>query len=147
MIQTVQIQPATNIIQIDNWQEYWRDGEQFLRTAVNALAKGRRVFTPEILYNITAMAIEKYIMAFLMINGDLAENHTMGDLATALERHTGPLPDLISQLHYLDSFQEICDIETSHYVQPTTEQIAGIVHIGQEVERYVVPFLEGCSSK
>lgn len=141
-MQTIQIQPKENIVQIDNWQDYLRDGEQFLRAAAGAHAKGKKAFTPEVLYNLTAMAIEKYIMAFLMTRGDLAENHTMADLAFALERHTGPLPDLRQKLHHLDSFQDICDLDNSHYIQPTREQVAVIIDTGKDVQRLLTPFLQ-----
>lgn len=140
-MQIIQIQPKEHIIQIDNWQEYLRDGEQFLKTAVAAYEKGRKSFTPEALYNITAMAIEKFIMAFLMTRGDLAENHTMADLAFALERHTGPIPRLSEDLRFLDAFQNICDLEISHYAQPSQEEIGRIIDIGKEVKRLLSPFL------
>lgn len=140
-MQIINIQPKENIIQIDNWQDYLRDGEQFLSTAVGAYEKGKKTFNPEALYNITAMAIEKFIMAFLMTRGDLAENHTMVDLAFALERHTGPLPELWEKLRYLDSFQDICDLESSHYTQPTEKQMAVIIDTGKEVKQLLQPFL------
>jgi len=140
-MQLVAIQPREHILPIDNWQEYRRDGEQFLATAAAAWAKGKKAFTPEVLYNLTAMAIEKYIMAFLMRRGDLAENHTMADLAEALERHTGPLPDLRRQLLFLDSFQEICDLDNARYLRPDAEQVALIIATGQEVERLLAPLL------
>jgi len=60
------IQPRHNIIPLDGWQLYRRDGEQFLRTAVSAHQRGNPRFTPEIVYNLVAMAIEKLIMALLM---------------------------------------------------------------------------------
>jgi len=140
-MQIIQIEPKENIVQIDNWQEYRRDGEQFLGTAVAAWTKGKKAFTPEVLYNLTAMAIEKYIMAFLMRRGDLAENHTMADLANALERHTGPLPELRKQLLFLDSFQEICDLDNSRYVQPDRDQTAMIITTGRAVEQLLAPLL------
>lgn len=140
-MQIIQIQPKEHIIQIDNWQEYLRDGEQFLKTAVAAHEKGRKAFSTEALYNITAMAIEKFIMAFLMTRGDLAENHTMADLAFALERHTGPLPELSEKLLFLGSFQDICNLEISHYAQPSQEEIGQIIAIGKEVKRLLSPFL------
>lgn len=141
-MQTLTIQPKENIIQIDNWQEYLRDGEQFLKTATGAYQKQKKAFTPEVLYNLTAMSIEKFIMAFLMKRGDLAENHTMGDLAFALERHCGPIPELRKQLEYLDSFQDICDMDDAHYRQPTAEQIEIIINIGKEIQCLLQPYLD-----
>jgi len=142
-MQIVQIQPKANIIPIDNWQEYLRDGEQFLRTATKAHESNKLAFSPETLYNLTAMAIEKYIMAFLMLRGDLAENHTMADLAAALERHTGPQPDLFADLLLLDSFQDICDFELARYVPVRQEQVPVIIKIGHDVRQFLAPFFPG----
>jgi len=141
-MQILQIQPRGNIISIDNWQEYRRAGEQFLSTATGAFRKGNSRFTPEILYNLVAMAIEKLIMAFLMKRGDLAENHTMGDLLRALEKHVGKHPELTEHFTFLDSFQEICEIETYKVQVPTLEETAAIVAIGEDVRRLLAPHLE-----
>lgn len=138
----LQIQPREHIIAIDNWQDYRRDGGQFLAAATGALRKGNSRFTPEILYNLVAMAIEKLVMAFLMKQGDLAENHTMGDLLRALEKHVGKHPELTAQFSYLDSFQEICEIETYNRRPPTGEEIKVIVEIGENVQRLLAPHLD-----
>jgi hypothetical protein len=129
------------MVQITNWQEYRRDGEQFLHTALMARKKNKKHFTPEILYNLTGMAIEKLIMAYLMKNGDLAENHTMGDLLTALERHAGSQPELAEKLRYLDSFQEICDLEAYSVRIPTQEDTEVILAIGQKISDFLAPHL------
>lgn len=139
-MQLIQIKPKEQIIPIDNWEEYLRDGEQFLRTATKAHENDKRAFSPETLYNLTAMAIEKYIMAFLMQRGDLAENHTMADLAAALERHTGPQPELFANLLLLDSFQDICDFELARYVPISRQQVPTIINIGHDVRRFLQPF-------
>lgn len=141
-MQTALIQPKEFIVSIDDWQEYLRDGQQFLRTATGAYRKKRAAFTPEAIYNITAMAIEKLIMALLMKNGDLAENHTMTDLAAALERHTGPQPGLREQLIFLDSFQDICDPDDARYVIPDEHQVARILDIGLEVQQFILPLAQ-----
>lgn len=129
------------IVRIENWQEYRRDGEQFLHTAVMARKKNKKPFTPEILYNLTGMAIEKLIMAYLMKNGDLADNHTMGDLLSALERHAGRQPDLTEKLAYLDSFQEICALDSFTVKKPTQQDIEIIIAIGREVRDFLAPYL------
>lgn len=131
-----------NLVQIDNWRDYQRDGEQFLRTAVQAHAKGRRAFSTDTLYNLTCMAIEKYIMAFLMKNGDLAENHTIGDLLYALDRHCGDLGDLAEELRFLDTFQEICDLENYTVRIPSQDDINRILTIGESVKNFLEPHLK-----
>ncbi len=137
----LQIQPREHIIEIDNWQEYRRDGEQFLHTALSAARSRNRRFTPDTLYNLVAMAIEKLIMAFLMRRGDLADNHTMLDLLQALERHIPVRPELARQFAYLDAFQEICAIDSYSCRTPTPADIERITAIGVEVLELLAPHL------
>ena len=126
---------------IENWRDYWREGEQFLHTALMAYRKGKTHFTPEILYNINGMAIEKLIMAYLMKNGDLAANHTMTDLATALELHAGKQPKLTESLQYLDRFHEICDPYGLPFQTAGPHEIERILAIGEEVRDFLAPLV------
>lgn len=138
----VQIDSATNIVQIDEWQEYLRDGKQFLRVADAAFRQRKKAFSPETLYNLTCMGIEKIIMAFLMSRGDLAENHTMGDLQRAVEQHLGPDQEFARKMQYLDSFQEICDLETYRVQIPTTKEVETFVAIGEDVQEMLLPYMQ-----
>ncbi len=126
-----------NLVQISDWRQFIEDGEKYLSTAIHAAEKRREVFTPEILYNLTAMAIEKYLMGFLMYHGDMADNHTMRDMIESVQRHVKMQPDLAESLLYLDSFQEICDIDTYNRRAPGIEEIPGILAIGQNVRGFV----------
>ncbi|KAB2888977.1 MAG: hypothetical protein F9K32_14460 [Desulfobulbaceae bacterium] len=137
----LQIRPSEHIIAIDNWREFRRDGEQFLHTAISAANNRNRRFTPDTLYNLVAMAIEKLIMAFLMRRGDLADNHTMLDLLRALERHIAIGPDLAGKFAYLDAFQEICAIDTYSCRTPSPADVERITAIGAEVLAILEPHL------
>lgn len=130
-----------NIVQIDNWRDYRRDGEQFLHTATEAHNKKKKAFSTDTLYNVTCMAIEKLIMAFLMKNGDLAENHTMADLLRALQLHLGDIPDLAEKLMYLDTFQEICSLDEYTIHVPTEEDVVKMLAIGEDVREILQPYL------
>ncbi|MGB3222297.1 MAG: HEPN domain-containing protein [Desulforhopalus sp.] len=130
-----------NIVQIDNWRDYRRDGEQFLHTATEAHNKQKKAFSTDTLYNVTCMAIEKLIMAFLMKNGDLAENHTMADLLRALQLHLGDIPDLAEKLMYLDTFQEICSLDEYTIHVPTEEDVVKMLAIGEDVRAALQPHL------
>jgi hypothetical protein len=130
-----------NIVQIDNWRDYRRDGEQFLQTAIGAHNKKKKAISTDTLYNVTCMAIEKLIMAFLMKNGDLAENHTMADLLRALQLHLGDIPDLAEKLMYLDTFQEICSLDNFTIHIPTEEDVVKMLAIGEEVQAVLHPHL------
>lgn len=130
-----------NLIQIDNWRDYRRDGEQFLHTATAAHRKKRQAFSTDTLYNVTCMAIEKLIMAFLMKNGDLAENHTMADLLRALQLHLGDIPDLTEKLLYMDTFQEICSLRNFTIHTPSEADVVKMLAIGEDVRAVLHPYL------
>ena len=129
------------LVQIDNWRDYRRDGEQFLQTAQRAHEKQKKAFSTDTLYNLTCMAIEKLIMAYLMKNGDLAENHTMADLLRALQLHLGELPEISEKLLYLGGFQEICDLDEYTLSVPTEEDVCKFLTIGEEVRTILTPLL------
>ena len=130
-----------NIVQIDNWQDYRRDGEKFLQTATQAHNKKKKAFSTDTLYNVTCMAIEKLIMAFLMKNGDLADNHTMADLLRALQLHLGDIPDLEQKLLYLDTFQDICSLDNFIIHIPSEEDVVKMLAIGEDVRAVLHPYL------
>jgi HEPN domain-containing protein len=128
-------------VEIDDWGIYQRDGEQFLHVARSAWQQQKKAFSPETLYNLVCMAIEKIVMAFLMKNGDLADNHTIGDLRVALSRHLLLSGDLIQKLDYLDTFQEICDLETYKIQTPTKEDVDRFLAIADEIFGLLEPKL------
>jgi len=134
------------LVQITGWREYIKEGEQYLKCAVNAVKKRRAAFTPVILYNLIGMAIEKFLMGFLMHNGALAENHTMIDILNSVEKITGPQPQMLDDFRYLDSFQEICDIDAYNTREPTQAEIPRIIACGVAIRAFTwqaVPGLGG----
>lgn len=132
-----------NIVQISGWQTYLRDGEQFLATARAAFRKGSKGFSPETLYNLICMGIEKLIMAFLMKNGDLAENHTMADLLRCMEKHLPADAAIAEKLLLLDSFQEICDPDSYVVKKATQSDVADFLQTGDDLYAHLSPHLLG----
>ena len=120
---------------IEGWEDFLRDGTGFLSTAKGAYAKGIQAFTPEILYNIIAMAIEKFAMAALMQQGALPYNHTMHDLVEAME---DVFPKRIvafkEGLLNMDSYQEICDVDFFKIIPPAREEISWMLLLAEGME-------------
>jgi hypothetical protein len=124
---------------IQGWQEFLHDGEGFLKTAVAAHAKRKKIFTAEILYNIVAMAIEKFVMAALMRYGTMPYNHTMVDLVAAMEEtFPGKLAGLRERLLQLDKYQEICDLEGFSITPPGMEKIPAMLETAAKLQVLVI---------
>ena len=123
---------------IGGWEDFLKDGDGYLRTAVGAYKKQRKVFTPEILYNIIAMAIEKFVMAALMRHGALPYNHTMRDLVEAMdETFPSAIDDLREGLLKMDQYQDICDLDGFRITPPEIKEIQGMLEMAQKLQRLV----------
>ncbi len=121
---------------IDGWEDFLDEGRGYLQTAQGAYSKNRVVFTPEILYNIIAMAIEKFVMAALMERGALPYNHTMGDLVEAMEAaFPEKIQGLKKSLLAMDSYQEICDVDHFNIVPPEREEISWMLVLGEDMKQ------------
>lgn len=137
--------PAPNSEPIKGWEEFLREGNQFLATANNAYTQRKEAFTTAILYNLVAMAIEKLIMALLMKSGKLPYNHTMHDLVEAIDEFLpGELAGLGEELKRLDGFQDICDMESYSISPPTMGQIGGMLTLALEVQSRIMTSVADC---
>lgn len=120
---------------IEDWQQYKREGAQYLNLAERAFRKKNKTFTTEILYNLIAMAIEKLVMSSLMAIGRLPYNHTMHDLVAALEEW---LPETVRGLEdpirNLDSYQDICDPYIATIKHPTVAEIETMLALARQLE-------------
>lgn len=130
--------PAS-IRSITGWEEFFDDGNRYLRTASSAYTKGKEIFTPEILYNIIAMAIEKFVMATLMHHGTMPCNHTMADLVAAMEEtfSDDAIADIREGLLNLDKYQEICDPCEYTILPPGRNEIPAMLELATRLQELV----------
>jgi hypothetical protein len=120
---------------IQGWRRFFEDGNGYLNTAVAAFEKRKKAYTASILYNLVAMAIEKFAMAALMRHGSLPYNHTMVDLVEALENNfPGDLSEIRAGLLKLDKYQEICDLDGFSICPPDMEEIPGMLDLAAKMQ-------------
>lgn len=118
-----------------NGMDYLKDGDAFLKAAAGGRSRPA-VFSPEIVYNLLAMSIEKYFMGMLAFHGDLADNHTFSDLIDSLERHMPLAPEIVAALKELEQTQNICPIfEGYQRHEPDRAQLARMVEITERLKQ------------
>lgn len=120
------------------WEQYITEGDQYLKTAVHGWKNRRHVFTTEIVYNIVSMAIEKHIMGYLLFNDRLPDNHTLTDLASAMDMEDGMDAKLQDQLVQMDRFQHICSLDAYQRMAPGEDEIKILIDIGEQIRTLVV---------
>lgn len=115
-----------------NWMDFMEEGRGFHRTASGAV-KRPAIFTPSILQNLCAMAIEKYFMAVFMRHGRLPGNHTMEDMLVEGKALLG-IPDALEKkLLRMDELQQICSIDHIKIIEPEPGEVADFVSAMNEV--------------
>jgi len=141
----MKIQSLQSLQPISGWEEFFRHGEGYLNAAVGAHRKQVQAFTPEILYNLAAMAIEKFVMAALMRHGAMPYNHTMIDLVEAMEEtFPGRMAAIKDRLLALDKYQEICDLDGFKISPPRPEEIPAMLEVAGKLRTLVKGELLGC---
>jgi hypothetical protein len=109
-----------------NWKGFLDEGLAYSKTVEGGVGKPG-VFTPEILYNVGCMAIEKFFMAFLVKHGKMPDNHTLRELCEAAETVTPLPPGLRGRLLEMDMWQFICSIDLHKRKKLTREDVPEIL--------------------
>jgi hypothetical protein len=127
-----------SIAPIQGWEEFLEDGNGYLRAARGAYFNGNTRFTSGILYNIIAMAIEKFVMAALMRHGTMPYNHTMIDLVGAMEQtFPGAIADIRGGMLQLDTYQDICDPYDFTITEPDRDEIPAMLDLAGKLQQLV----------
>ena len=113
-----------------------QEADQYLKTAVGGL-KREKVFTPEILYNILGMAIEKYCLALLYYKETMPDNHTFHDLVDAMSTVVSLQEDLKEELKALQGYQEICSLSSYARNAPDRTAILEMIETTRKLESFV----------
>lgn len=85
-----------------DWKETFKEAEDYRKTAAGGMNR-KAIFTPRILYNILALAAEKYCVALFYSRHYMGEGHSFQDLANSLQ---DVLNDKIDQ-DFLKDFREL----------------------------------------
>ena len=119
-----------------DWQIFIDEGDQYLKTAFGG-SRRPQVFTPEILYNLVAMAIEKHAMGYLLYHRQMPDNHTLRDLMDALRKVADLDDDLYGRVVDMDRFQEICSVFQYHRDIPEQEDVSTFLDLGYEIKSFI----------
>jgi len=106
-----------------SWETFFDEGDSYLRVAQGGV-KRPKIFTPEVVYNLAAMALEKHVMSVLIHNGTLADNHTFEDLVDATDRCSPLAPDVRERLLDLQRHQQICSPYDGYRRDTLTREVA-----------------------
>lgn len=122
------LEPRDDLV---DWHSFWLEGLRYLEIVRRAWP-AKPAFTPEILYHMTGMAIEKLFMAWLGTRGHLPENHTVRDLARAAETLETLPPDLYRALRRFDRFMGLCSLEPVPIPPPAAADVPEFIATAEQ---------------
>ncbi|MBN2628794.1 MAG: hypothetical protein JXA95_19175 [Spirochaetales bacterium] len=122
---------------LDEWKTYLEHGEEFYLCAKGGYERPEK-FNEDALFNLAAMAIEKYSMGYLMKNGILPEGHTFQDITEKLDSVIPLSEDLKEELLGLDKYQQsFCSLEIFRPDPITRENIPPMLGTCEKLRKYV----------
>ncbi|HSH70082.1 MAG TPA: hypothetical protein VK997_09195 [Deferrisomatales bacterium] len=121
------------------------EGRQFLQIARRSY-QSRNKLTPEILYNVLGLAVEKCLMAALDVHGRLPDNHTFTDLVEATNQVVELDPGLCRDLIELEGYQEICCLETYQRRPVDWDTIGVFLPLAEQVEHLAAAACSGAKT-
>jgi len=125
-----------------NWGGFYEEGAAYRHTLKKALNRPE-IFTPVIMHNLSAMAIEKFFMALLVSRGRMPDNHTLTDLVNAVEKTLPVDRELSRDLAFMDSLQQICSMDHYEKAEMTGKEVPVFVSACDRVFDMVQPLLFG----
>lgn len=119
---------------------FFNEAEGFFQRAVSS-RKRPEIFTPEILYYLAAMAMEKYFSAFLASRGTLAQHHTMQAMLSMVQEYENSASGLTDDMIFMDSFHDLCGLNPSSGKKPGDEHVSLIMESMGRVRDWVIDHL------
>jgi hypothetical protein len=123
-----------------DWKTFYAEGLRY-REITDKAAANTSKFTPEILYNLSCIAIEKLFMGYFLKVRFMPYNHTLQDLVESMKELRPVPPELEESLMRMNSFQEICSIEQYSRRIPSAEDVKefiGTVNMTAEYIRGII---------
>jgi HEPN domain-containing protein len=124
-----------------DWKSFYNEGLRFLEIVEKGSKKGDK-FTPEILYNMASMSIEKLFMAYFLKVGSMPYNHTLIDLVDSIKELEKIPESLEKNLLAMNGFQEICSIEQYNRKEPTGKDVEFFLDTARESFDYITRLVE-----
>jgi len=120
---------------ISDWQDHVQAGMQYLKTAGRGLNR-RSVFNNELIFQLTAMAIEKIIVGICQYYGRMPTDHTLSGLVETLESVCPLEGDLAGMIRRIEQMDDMCALGPDHRLPPGDVEIEIALLAGREVARF-----------
>ncbi|MDD5723318.1 MAG: hypothetical protein PHY29_06210 [Syntrophales bacterium] len=120
-----------------NWQKDIESGQKYLKTAWNGQARPT-VFTPELTYQVTAMAIEKLLVGLSRYHNQMSMDHILEGLVDGLALICPIATDQGDGIKALGRFDNMCSLEPANRHIPTGGEVQWMLALARKVETFAM---------
>lgn len=119
--------------ELSGCRDFLKEGDDYLRV-VHTSGHRPELFTPEIVFNVLSMSLEKLIMALVTHSGCLPENHTFRELSEACHA-VEPLDERDRELLIsLDDHNNLCSLEVFQQILPNKERMSAFIALAERFQ-------------
>ncbi len=122
------MQPSNNL----GWQDHIDAGRRYLKTAQNGL-KRPSVFNNALIYQLTAMAVERLLIGIFGYHCKMPADHTLDGLVDELTLFCPLQKELGEQIKALARFDDMCPLVPVKSCIPDDLEIRELLGVGQQV--------------
>jgi len=123
--------PSTDL----DWQAHIIAGRQYLTAAGKGLARPA-VFNNELIYQLTAMAVEKLLVGVFQYHRRMPSDHTLDGLVDELAQFCPLDKALADRIKALGRFDDMCPLVPVNRRIPTDREIRSILEVGRQVAAF-----------
>jgi hypothetical protein len=118
-----------------DWREHFETGSSFLKTAGNGLDRPA-VFTNELIYHLTAMAIENLLVGVWQFHRQMPVDHTLDGLVDGMAEFCPLKADLAQSIKDVGRFDDMCPLVPVRKNIPDDQEIRAVLAVGQQVAEF-----------
>lgn len=121
---------------ISSWEENVLAGRKYLDTAVKGLDRPS-VFNNELIFQLTAMAIEKMIVGMYQYHRHMPFDHTLSGLVEGLASVCPVEAGLAERIKQVEQIDNMCTLAPVRRTEPSVGDIQLVLAVGREVAGFV----------
>jgi len=113
-------------IDFEAFDKMFADAKGYHKRAKLFVAEGQR---PSLIFNVSSVALECYLIALCELNGEMPRNHTYISMMNTVEQHMTVPRELSKSIRSLDIIFGICPIDNYHHGVPEPADAARVLSL------------------
>ena len=121
---------------ISNWDDHITAGRKYSKTARNGLSRPA-VFNNELVFQLAAMAIERFIVGLTQYHHRMPVDHTLSGLVAELIPVCPLSTDLADRIKGIEIVDDMCSLSPAIRIPPGKTAVQEILAVCHEVQDFV----------